>query len=179
MDAIFPYVKSEQLFVCPSDTLSSETAVPGADTNSNRAYRYYRNVTGSNYNFGSYFVNAFGWPGSAGNGGPSGQALSAIQAPATTVWAADGIPGPGNVAQGYRISMAPGGVFGSPNPPYPVYGTPRRALNWWGGAYIERHLDTANVLFVDGHVKAMKLDKLVEPAASDPTVLRWMSCNDD
>jgi prepilin-type N-terminal cleavage/methylation domain-containing protein len=44
MDAIYPYVKSEQLFACPSDSRSQSR------------YTYYANLTAPSTNFGSYVI---------------------------------------------------------------------------------------------------------------------------
>lgn len=73
---------------------------------------------------------------------PAGEyvSLAAAAAPSTTLWVADGN---GN----YEANWASG------NPA--VAGTPRTR-----NAYIERHLDTINVLYLDGHVKSVKMDAL-------------------
>jgi prepilin-type processing-associated H-X9-DG protein len=43
---------------------------------------------------------------------------------------------------------------------------------------VERHLNTINTLFVDGHVKAMSADKLATPDASG-TVLPYFTIQAD
>jgi prepilin-type N-terminal cleavage/methylation domain-containing protein/prepilin-type processing-associated H-X9-DG protein len=149
MDAIYPYIKSEQVFKCPSDSISN-----GSN------YRYYKNVPGESSNFGSYIVsNAYNnvVMKEAGYYGPSGVSLAAITAPATTVWVME-----------QNVSNASG--MGSNNTSFgwPQYGATYhpvlKELNgvkymdpYSGGNVPERHLETTNVLYCDGHVKAMRL----------------------
>src|SRR5262249_34189184 len=76
MDAIFPYVKSEQIFNCPSHTLPVTINAVTYDSYS------FRNGT----KYGSYACNSAYW-GQANPGGPIGgssPALSALPVPATT-----------------------------------------------------------------------------------------------
>lgn len=139
MDAIYPYVKSEQIFVCPSDTLSN-------------TYTYYKNIpTGQGWaNYGSYGYNSSYYDGGAvftspgiGMPGSNSVNMSAIAAPATTVWAADN-------NNYYEFAWSK-----SANPTIAA-GTPRSL-----STIMERHLDTTNVLYCDGHVKSQKLDSLI------------------
>lgn len=58
--------------------------------------------------------------------------------------------------------------------------SPRRAVRSGGAAgdMIERHLDTSNFLFTDGHVKSMRLDVLLKPgtgATGAPSMLTIQS----
>ena len=74
-----------------------------------------------------------------------GQALAAIEESATTISMTD--------SASYTAPNFVNGYFGIKPP------------QWWGGTYPNgrahhRHLDTANVLFLDGHVKAMRLDDM-------------------
>ena len=147
MDAIFPYVRSEQLFDCPSDALSPT----------------YKFRSGQNY--GSYAQNgAYGMGGDNQNPPRSSSShlvsLAQIVQPAQTVWATDsnnsadlsrgGSSGGSygffwtNAANNPSISSAPGSGY--------------RQLQ----QIAERHLGTTNVLYCDGHVKAHKLDFLAQ-----------------
>ncbi len=140
MDAIYPYIKSEQIFVCPSDS----TSLP-----------FKLNATGRNY--GSYAGNQYYGPG---GGGAMGEAkggairsLSSFNEPTTTVYVTDALT---NYDRGSRLCFAVGG-----NAPDAFSGNPRQGFfKGYGGYAVERHLDTLNVLFVDGHVKSLKLDAL-------------------
>ncbi|HEX8834260.1 MAG TPA: DUF1559 domain-containing protein, partial [Abditibacteriaceae bacterium] len=81
MDALYPYVKSEQLFVCPSDTTGK--------------YQYSGNVTTpASTDYGSYGQNgAYAKSGDSQTPPRSSNAylisMASLVVPATTVWAAD------------------------------------------------------------------------------------------
>jgi prepilin-type N-terminal cleavage/methylation domain-containing protein/prepilin-type processing-associated H-X9-DG protein len=142
MDAVQPYVKSEQIFNCPSDP---NTAAYG-----------YKFRDGQNY--GSYGLNgAYGavttdsqTPPRSGNGIVIG--LERVRNAAQTVWVTDNNNAPSTSNPG----GSQGFFWGSAalNPTIST-SSPRQLQN-----ILERHLDTTNVLFCDGHVKALKLDVL-------------------
>jgi prepilin-type processing-associated H-X9-DG protein len=73
MDAVYPYIKSEQVFHCPDDT-----AAP---------YIYNKNIPAgqTSTNYGSYGANDTYWDGNSGNS-PDNQTLASVQNPAGTVW---------------------------------------------------------------------------------------------
>ncbi len=144
MDCIFPYVKSEAVFDCPSDGKSPR----------------YRRSQGANY--GSYGLNgAYGSGGDAQNPPRSSAAylvhLAQLAAPSGTVWITDN-----NNADETSSGGSSGGSYGffwtnaANNPPIQNIGDGTRQLS----QIAERHLETVNVLWCDGHVKAMKLDAL-------------------
>jgi len=142
MDAIYPYIKSEQVFDCPSDT----TSLP-------YIYR-------SGINYGSYGLN-----GAYGNAGDSQTpprsaptylvTLQQVVVPSDTVWVTDN----NNAA----TAANPGGSQGffwtdyTKNPTINSSVTPRQLQN-----ISERHLGRVNVLFCDSHVKALTLDYLAQ-----------------
>jgi len=153
MDAIYPYVKNQGVFTCPSDTDSPPYV-----------YR-------SGQNYGSYGLNgAYGSPGD--NQTPPRSAVSPasgvipaysynvttsqIVVPSDTVWVTDN----DNGTQG---GVNPGGSQGffwttwANNPSITtVNGKPH--LN-----NIEaRHTNFVNVLFCDGHVKALTLNYMTQ-----------------
>ena len=142
MDAIYPYVKSEQLFVCPSQTL----ATTGATT---RAYSY-RN----GYNYGTYGYNEAYWDGTDNVNNPTNVSLAQIVVPATTVWVAD--TDANNLYHTYRFSWPNKAA----NPTIAAGSPPRFPTNL--AAISARHLDTTNVLYCDGHVKSLRLDALAK-----------------
>ena len=163
MDAIFPYVKSEQLFVCPSA--------------SNQVYRV---RDGSN--FGSYVCNRM--YGTAGDGAdppmssaaPPNQILVAkIGQPATTIWVVDG--GHDNSGGGSPMGYDLYTTVVSATDPTLVVGSPRVLRDSYSNQIVERHLDTLNALFCDGHVKSQKLDKIATRSASG--VMPAFSIEDD
>ena len=162
-DAIYPYVKSEQIYMCPSD--------PG-----NNMYRYKApGSAGGISNNGSYALNHLyydssipGYPFS-----PPNLNLAAFEAPATTAWVVDGTNGYNdyfcqNVAQ---------------NPVLNTSRNPRILSN--GGdpnsGIVERHLETAVILYCDGHVKSQRLDKLTRLSTTGTTngMLATFTVQDD
>jgi prepilin-type N-terminal cleavage/methylation domain-containing protein/prepilin-type processing-associated H-X9-DG protein len=154
MDVIFPYTKSEQLFVCPSDVQPDVR------------YEYQGNLgSRSSTNYGSYGQNgayaAFGDnqtpPRSATRSGVTQVvSVASIVKPSETIWAADTfnyLEGNGSFGFTWLTTML--------NPAIEPENGGRRLEK-----IAERHLQTTNVLYCDGHVKAQKLESL---AATRPT----------
>ncbi|RYX82116.1 DUF1559 domain-containing protein [bacterium] len=152
MDAIFPYVKSEQVFTCPSDSASNSRYIfhskPEALTTA---------TPGQNY--GSYGLNgAYGAAGDAYTPPRSSAAYSvstaSIGVPSSTVWITDN----NNAVTAVNTGGSQGFFWTTPaaNPVISAT-TPRQLQN-----IVERHLDTTGVLFCDGHVKSMKLTALAQ-----------------
>ncbi len=146
MDSIYPYVKSEQLFNCPSDS-------------NIRKYIYYKNLTPAEAsgptNYGSYAQNNTYWgtgntPGSPGNEGLS---LSVVASPATTIQTSEGN---GHYEFAWRDIAVQGTIVNT--------GGVRTLGATVNESAIERHMDRVNTLFCDGHAKSMKLDYYVEPS---------------
>ncbi len=135
MDAIYPYVKSEQIFNCPSHTLP--VTISGA------FFDVYMFRTGRNW--GSYAANVtyFG----DGNLNPFlSRGIASWESPSTTVYVVDGVGR-------YEIAWDTG------NPP--ISATDPRYISVGGfPTAFERHLGTSVVLFCDGHAKAQTLEKL-------------------
>ena len=143
MDAIQPYVRAEQIFDCPSDTLSPKYQVRKGQ------------------NFGSYAQNGAYSLTSDTQTPPRSRAgqivnIARIGSPAATVWATDS-----NNGNDMTWGGSSGGSYGftwpdaNSNPSIQTFGGLRQ-LNQMH----ERHLELLNVLWCDGHVKAMKLDAL-------------------
>lgn len=137
MDAIYPYVKSEQVFNCPSHNLPVNIA-PSASI-----FDSYRFRDGTRW--GSYAANVtyFG----DGNFNPFlSRNVASWESPSTTVYVVDGVGR-------YEIAWQTG------NPP--ISTTNPRYISVGGFPTVfERHLETSVVLFCDGHAKAQKLEKL-------------------
>lgn len=142
-----PYIKNYQVLKCPSDVTMSGEPGPGKDTTS-----YGINA------IGSYAIyKASGWndrwpyfPPVSEEGLPV--SLASLEAPATTIQALDS-----NRFEYYSF-FADNGINGVP----PIAETKPRTMGGAGydSVAIERHLDTVNLLWADGHVKAMKLDNI-------------------
>ncbi|BCM92378.1 hypothetical protein IAD21_04257 [Abditibacteriota bacterium] len=132
-----PYLKSTQIMRCPSYSGQETVNYAASDL-------YYDSAT-----------NCGPWPDFARPGGAC-NSMSAVVLPAATAWLLDG-----QGASGLEVGKLH--FHGTTTAAYSVSSTEPKVLQ--GGANasvpIERHLSTTNVLWCDGHVKAMKLDNLV------------------
>jgi prepilin-type N-terminal cleavage/methylation domain-containing protein/prepilin-type processing-associated H-X9-DG protein len=156
MNVVQPYVKSGQLFVCPSET--GVTFV----TNSS-----------AQYEMGSYGINNFnratGEPTPPGGFGGTPIAMAAVAQPATTLWVCD----TDHTLDAFGFATDNGPSNNDSNPAIVANVSPRRAARM-----SERHLETINALFVDGHVKAQKLNTLLQRNAAN-TVNPMLTIEED
>ena len=141
MDAVFPYIKSEQVFNCPSQSFAAPAG----------AYKF---RSGTNY--GSYAINASYWGGPDFEQSPAGEpntSLASVDDPAGCIWIGDS-----SAHFEWAWENKSAGV------------QPDVALNASGLRYldylIERHLNTVPVLYCDGHVKSARLDSLAKKNAA-------------
>jgi prepilin-type N-terminal cleavage/methylation domain-containing protein/prepilin-type processing-associated H-X9-DG protein len=137
MDAIYPYVKSEQVFNCPSHAF---TAPAGP----------YRLRHGSN--FGSYAINSSYWGEDDFEQSPAGEGnttLSSLQDSSRTIWIGDS-------SAHFEFAWE-----NKADQPDVVDDKPR-----WLDYLIERHLETASFLYCDGHVKSVRLESLTKKNAA-------------
>ena len=152
MDAIEPYVKSTQIFNCPS-----KSRMPGA-TVDNLIYRFRGYTSFGEYAGGYGMNNAYSNNPNDNINGPAGQPLSKIVAPATSILAADVlIKSYSSAHQTYE--------FGTGQPaatPEGVVSDNNSATGKRLHRIEDRHLETTNVLYCDGHVKSMKLTSLAQ-----------------
>ena len=153
-----PYVKSTQLFACPSD--ANNGFIPGT----------YWFPTGV-----APFRNSYIYSANLNvlNNPTAGLALSAIEAPAGTIAVTDGgsLPDPTQPnpllwaikRDAYGLDDNASGVY----PESQVVITTGDGPSW--GAPTARHLETCNVLFADGHVKSMRIEKFYNTGARTAT----------
>ncbi|RYX84905.1 DUF1559 domain-containing protein [bacterium] len=195
-DEIFPYVKSEQIFNCPSARLGNigdaELPLPfhySNPSNPNGRGTYSKTI-------GSYTINASyqrddqtpfselppvtsvneEWqPVTAAH-------LAAVPAPATTFWVGEN----NSYMGGDPIDLHPVkfGVLKSSVSVFTIYNTGGQGDYPAMGGYIDtlltqRHLGTTNVLFCDGHVKAMMFAQLTERSSRDASFYRYFTSWDD
>ena len=164
MDAIQPYIKSTQVFTCPSDTDVTIGATTYTTQYIPADQLTAKGIGASREYFGSYGINnGFDLnnddnfaPAGVRNGLPASLAL--IQEPATTYWIMDSTVNQNRAQYGkYRICF-------NPNETYVVSADGLKAMetvtNNFGGAIAARHLETVNVLFADGHAKSVKVNSL-------------------
>jgi prepilin-type N-terminal cleavage/methylation domain-containing protein/prepilin-type processing-associated H-X9-DG protein len=147
MDAIYPYIKNEQLFNCPSDSVNTKYS--------------FRNKDGKN-GYGSYAMsNAYHATGDAYTGPSSDYggnfvlSAAAVQNPAGTIWIADGgVPLVKDPAwKSYEFWWD---NVTTANNIKPTTTNPRSFQN-----IIARHSEMVNTVYCDGHAKAGKIDSLI------------------
>ena len=163
MDAIYPFIKSTNVYQCPDDS-------------DDPAYIYYQNLSAGDAaypHYGSYFYNQYYGP----NLNISGQSLAQLDDPSGTVWALDGIRSYNGDPQGYRVCF--GGANDAGNKPAPIGGTPLQALYKYGGYAIARHTDRCNTLFTDGHVKSMLMTDLAQTSTDGTGAFKYFSAKAD
>ncbi len=166
MDVIQPYTKNTAIFNCPDQS----DYIQPTDPNQYGVYPDYTTPFGPyvpntqlapgvpSRHDGSYCMNDAFWGGNHGQGRPpvsdayppSVYNLANIQEPATTVWVGDG-DGAFSVS-GFSTDQIPS-QFSDDAPPIDA--------NWKGyqkfGNLVARHQGRCNVLWCDGHVKAVTL----------------------
>lgn len=170
MDSIYPYVKSTQLFNCPSAPARADNGT---------VFDKYEVATGSKY--GHYAANlTYRLPGDVASPpfsintttGFQSAHLSRFAAPATTVMVADARGGTGTGGPDCVLTWSgllsvtdfdlnPPGTYGSPARTWKEYVLTNSNSTNPRGAIAARHIETCNVLWADGHVKAVKLDSLI------------------
>ena len=161
MDAAFPYIKSEQIFNCPSAT-----------GNAAEPYVYYRNLTADDRDVNklSSYTIVHGYGNNQPNRTPpvshplvginDAINLARAEVPATTAWVFDG--------NGYTNTQVTPNVAATTATPAPG-GTLTNPVN--------RHLETINVLYLDGHVKAIRREVLERKNADN--VITAVTLQDD
>ena len=164
MDAAYPYIKSEQIFDCPSDSFGTL----GGTNRKNSLYKYHPGdgSNGGGYDYGSYSANVayYNDPaasppfGTTVSGVVKTASLAQIQAPTTTVWVTEAAPFYDDDYSTFQIAW----TDATQEPSVFRDSTGFERLN----RVIARHLDTANVLWCDGHVKSMRLDTLARKNAA-------------
>ena len=141
---IQPYVKSDQIFTCPSDdklkrSSTNQWSTPGGYELNNCAYEL-------------------------GDSAPIGGAglftnptisLASIEDPTRTISVGDGTSNPAPNAGAYSLQVLGTGKSDlNAVPPY-IQGNNNQ------GKFVGRHFDGANFVFLDGHVKWMKLSTVL------------------
>jgi prepilin-type N-terminal cleavage/methylation domain-containing protein/prepilin-type processing-associated H-X9-DG protein len=143
--SIWPYVKSAQVFQCPSDS---------STTGAKNSYM----VTSATYSAAALFVVSYGYNYRIGREGSTTTSLSSIASPSTLVMLSDAGSKVG--ADGIVTESSPVKVGGFMFLVDHGYSTGVAALlegnnsDYVGPAI--RHLGTVNIAFADGHVKTMK-----------------------
>ena len=186
-DAIFPYVKSEQIFNCPSAAFFKDNfaakpysyveppGISGRSHQNKTLGSYALNMADASNSSGNYFGPVTSVDISAG-GTTKEVSMASLAAPATTVLVAETLGwrhdsgtatdcnvisfrNPGNNPPIIEAGQA---LVNRPKQSFRAMGSGTSGNNGGNGEIVERHLDTTNILWADGHVKAMKVDALDE-----------------
>lgn len=136
-DALQPYIKSLQIYQCPSEPGAAQTAV---NTN-NAGYTDYWYNACLNENVSGTYV---------------GIALSQFEAPANTVTIGDGNSSRARVNTAGRTAAGFGDVQANGCSSITAVAMPYATIGIASTEDTQRHLEGANYLFSDGHVKWLK-----------------------
>ena len=185
-DVIQPYIKSDQLFTCPSDTGPNAkfTSFPGA-ANTSRA----TNTSTGQPLGGSYSVNVT-YGGNRPATPPSGQNLSVVVSPSTTIYAVESQSVPNNqlywsnfwydsppVNKGTDPNVAGFNMDAAASTPFFGY----RDGSGRSYYFYARHLMMGNALFCDGHAKSYRVEQLaaMRPNSAGKQVMYMWTCEED
>ncbi len=179
MDAIFPYVKSTGVFHDPDDSGYPINGVIGPTVRGNSTgnyipyYMYDQPGQPQSPNeayYGSYGINSYNYGGKSPDIGPgnnynqAGYTLNSLQSPATTIWIADG-------GGAYQFSSNDNTLWRKDT--FPVGGGLTSLHSGTqdqgpidGNPIMFRHNELANVLFCDGHVKALRIGDVLKQSVS-------------
>jgi len=162
---VMPYVKNMQLFRCPTESAVFTDPSCGGGNCLDPANPFYGYLWGLfpnyGYNWGYLAPDpAAAAPGGGASGNSRGLGLASVGSPSDTVMLADSIwtpaSAPTKAMGGYMLVYPPNQWAGSP---------PLNGFSF--GRVWPRHQQKANVLFVDGHVKATGVDRLRDEALWD------------
>ena len=163
MDLIQPYVKSEQIFNCPSAPRKLGNGQTFLDYSEASGFEYGHYAANATYRSAGDSASA---PFSTDNEFIN---MARIAAPASTVMVMESRGGVGTGGSDCLFSWSgfPTTSMQVPDASTDVRTPDKRTWIYTStvdkpqGAIIERHLQTTNVLWADGHVKAVKLDSLI------------------
>lgn len=149
MDNVQPYIKSTQVFTCPSDSSGTAQYLPPESR---------LGTASTAAKWGSYIGNQFQ------TNGINGVMEAAIEDASQTVNVIEGQTNTTATVNAAIFCLAAAQAAGTcpalskTAEPHQLYGTGNPNVGWG----LARHLGTINVLFIDGHVKAMNVDRLAE-----------------
>ncbi len=150
MGLIFPYVKSAQIFRCPSSKLNPPSSP--AMTN------YYA----SEYGMPASYDNVT-WPRAIMLSGTSTQHISSIPEPALICLLAE---------TKTRVDTGSTGLYGFDRFQANVFPDPGTLFS--GKAVLDRHFDGSNYAYTDGHVKWLKRETASIPYAQNNAIkMHW------
>ena len=191
-DMIYPYVKNEQTFMCPDDsgTVDNMGHHGGASI-----YQYATDRTvapGNTYGYGSYAINACYSNNSRTSGAnpPANDyrydlvGLPRITVPSETVWITETWPSRYTIAWQAGVIPTIGNVYVNGATDEYMVGGGRVLFDAHNpGGVAERHNGTVNVVWCDGHAKAVPLDFLTAQSTTNLQrgvyTLKYFTIQDD
>lgn len=187
-DGIYPYVKSDAVYTCPSAPKNGPQAVSTysygtASSGSYAANELYDGIGGGSTAWRSTFTCPMSVYNNYNAGLNASIKVSQIIQPSQTIWAVDrGRSNSNNTTYimncGYPDSATCAGITMQADRAGSGFGT--IYINPYGGDIIARHLETTNVLWCDGHVKSMKLQDLLSTGTNNGhTAYRYFTNADD
>ncbi|MBC8142818.1 MAG: DUF1559 domain-containing protein [Armatimonadetes bacterium] len=181
MDLVDPYIKSRQVFKCPSDTVEPIPYLPtDLDMQGNRAVRGHKWTSSTTpADWGGAYQSSYARNNNLANNGTNTATLADIQFVATTLMVVESAANSGGGANG--LERGHGSVFSIVRPPAIVatpcvlndpanttnnranfFGTliPEQQTNERAIPSSQRHSGGANYGFVDGHAKWYKPENI-------------------
>lgn len=161
MDSIYPYTKSTQILQCPSE--------PTGPKDPSKSYEYSFFTTQDT----DYYSNANLWVGLTDSMGKIGVHQAELAGPEKTVISGDGVSQQDDNSKSFECR------YRVPNPNL----SPTRVSTWAGFPHCaqngpptdppdmpasKRHLEGANYLFGDGHVKWLRPEKIFSGVQETP-----------
>lgn len=164
-----PYAKSEQIFACPD----SKEAITWGSSGGTSWVQYAMNISYAGSNDIRYKPVSSGYAGQFAGSFPNVAVnLSSITSPSTTVLVFDGRTQLGGNRRPYFL-LAKNVALTLEDVPVNGAWTDQQSYKevYFPGAneasFIARHLETTNILYCDGHVKALKLGSILSNQAND------------
>ncbi len=166
-DFLQPYIKNDQLLICPSSQRNSSRPYNRWITGQGRQCAYtVNNVYWNNANLGRLFEQG---------GGLGPTSIAQVEDPVGTVFCTDGgdaeTTGSSNGTQCVDLSARPIEVR-TDKSQVPL-GYPAILSNQ--GDLIARHIEGMNVIFLDGHAKWLKVDEIGKAKPKPPNDPRYSS----
>ena len=178
MDSVYPYIKNEQIFTCPSSNLGESGKYIYRERLTQRSPVAWEQP--ATRRWGSYCTNVAYWDSSPGtpptsDRGTGSVKLSQLQNASGTIWAAEG-----NGSYQCAWSSIGAQPLPSTNLNPPTLGLDN-GTHPSEGAIVLRHQGRANVVWADGHASSMNMGRLVEKATAGPTAgaYRHFTAQDD
>ena len=169
--AVQPYMKSTQVFMCPSDAKAGQPS-PDGDTWAGVKISYAGNGLVANRptgdNFQSIGIFNISWGNANGTGAANTRSIAELNGPATTIMVTEKHSGDNGDAYGIPSGFGDQSTILLYND-IPLGSRPGTAYaTGTNGKVSTKHLETANFLFADGHVKALR------PGTTNPDGIYYM-----